>query len=138
LRLYGGVSTAVTAMGKYQDKYRIPSARWAAWDYSSNAAYFITICTARREHCFGAVANGAMALTSVGQAALDCWLAIPAHFPFVVLDEFCVMPNHVHGILAIDNRVGGAGHPLLLSHHRTCGSRIRRFVKLSVVGDSVR
>lgn len=89
-------------MEKYQDKYRIPSARWAAWDYASNAAYFITICTARREHYFGAVTNGTMTLTPVGQAAMDCWNEIPAHFPFVVLDEFVVMPNHVHGILVID------------------------------------
>jgi putative transposase len=92
-------------MEKYQGKYRIPSARWAAWDYASNAAYFITICTARREHYFGAVANGTMTLTPVGQAAMDCWNEIPAHFPFVVLDEFVVMPNHVHGILVIDKPI---------------------------------
>lgn len=88
-------------MEKYQDKYRIPSARWAAWDYSSNAAYFITICTAHREHSFGAVVDGAMVVTPLGQAAIDCWHEIPAHFPFVLLDEFVVMPNHVHGILVI-------------------------------------
>jgi len=89
-------------MEKYQGKYRIPSARWAAWDYASNAAYFITICTAQREHYFGTVVSGVMELTPVGQSALDCWNEIPAHFPFIVLDEFVVMPNHVHGILVID------------------------------------
>lgn len=89
-------------MDKFRGKYRIPSARWAAWDYGSNAAYFITICTANRAHDFGEIAVGAMALTPLGQAAVDCWNEIPAHFPFVVLDEFVVMPNHVHGVLVID------------------------------------
>jgi len=89
-------------MEKFQGKYRIPSARWAAWDYGSNAAYFITVCTANRAHDFGEITDGAMRLTPLGQAAMDCWNEIPAHFPFVVLDAFVVMPNHVHGILVID------------------------------------
>jgi REP element-mobilizing transposase RayT len=97
-------------MDKYRGKYRIPSARWAAWDYAGNAAYFITLCTAHREHCFGVIANGAMTLTPLGQAAVDCWHEIPAHFPFVVLDEFGVMPNHVHGIVVINKpTTGGVG-----------------------------
>lgn len=93
-------------MEKFKDKYRVPSARWSAWDYSSNAAYFITICTAHREHYFGEVVNGAMAFTALSQAASDCWQDIPAHFPFVVLDEFVVMPNHGHGIILINKPVG--------------------------------
>lgn len=94
-------------MDKYRGKYHIPSARWAAWDYGGHAAYFITLCTAHREHCFGSVANGAMTLTSLGQSAVDCWYEIPAHFPFVVLDEFVVMPNHVHGIVVINKPTTG-------------------------------
>jgi len=38
---------------KFQNKYRIPSARLRNWDYGANAAYFVTICTAGREHYFG-------------------------------------------------------------------------------------
>ena len=89
-------------MEKFKGKYRIPSARWATWDYGSNAAYFVTICIAGRTHDFGQVVNGEMTLTSLGQSAVDCWDAIPDHFPFVVLDGFVVMPNHVHGIIIID------------------------------------
>src|SRR5262245_50579139 len=85
-------------MDKFKGKYRIASARWANWDYGSNAAYFVTICTANRIHSFGEVAGGVMAFTPLGQVAVNCWKEIPAHFPFVVLDEFVVMPNHVHGI----------------------------------------
>ncbi len=94
---------------KYQGKYRIPSARWAVWDYSANAAYFVTICIEGRAHLFGEVVNEEMMLTPLGQAAYDCWQAIPDHFPFVVLDVWVVMPNHVHGIIIIDKPDGGGG-----------------------------
>jgi REP-associated tyrosine transposase len=87
---------------KYQETYRIASARFAGWDYSSNAAYFITICTQNKIHAFGEVIDGEVSLTPLGQAAWDCWNAIPEHFPFAVLGEFVAMPNHVHGIVVID------------------------------------
>ncbi len=86
---------------KFKGKYRIASARLASWDYGSNAAYFITICTHDRSPAFGIIINGQVQLTALGQTAWDCWLAIPEHFPFVVLGEFVVMPNHVHGIIII-------------------------------------
>lgn len=92
-------------MEKWQGKYRVPSARWAAWDYGSNAAYFVTICIADRSHGFGEVVDNHMILSPLGQAATDCWREIPAHFPFVELDAFVVMPNHVHGIIIIDKPV---------------------------------
>jgi putative transposase len=89
---------------KYKGKYRIPSARLATWDYGRNAAYFITICTHQRMHVFGTVVEGQVDLTPLGQTAWDCWYAIPEHFPFVLLDEFVAMPNHVHGIVIIDKQ----------------------------------
>ena len=89
-------------MDKFKGKYRIPSARWATWDYASNAAYFITICVANRAHLFGEIINGEMSLSALGQSALDCWDEIPIHFPFVELCGSVVMPNHVHGVLTIN------------------------------------
>lgn len=89
-------------MDKYQNKYRIPSARATWWNYANNGLYFITICTAGREHYFGEIITHKMQLTPIGEIALQCWLDIPDHFPFVKLDVFVVMPNHVHGILEID------------------------------------
>ncbi|MBM4422404.1 MAG: hypothetical protein FJ030_03300 [Chloroflexi bacterium] len=93
--------------GKFKNKYRTASARWAAWDYSSNAAYFITICVANRAHDFGKIMDGKMNLSALGQSAQDCWDEIPVHFPFVELGEFVVMPNHVHGVVVI-NKPDGA------------------------------
>lgn len=90
---------------KYQNKYRIPSARLQNWDYGSNAIYFVTICTQNRVCCFGDVENGAMVLAEIGDVARQCWYNIPNHFPFVALGEFVVMPNHVHGIIVIDKPV---------------------------------
>ena len=87
---------------KFKNRYRIPSARLSNWDYSSNASYFITICTANREHYFGTIIDTKMQLTLMGEFACKCWTDIPNHFPHFYLDEFIVMPNHVHGIVMIE------------------------------------
>lgn len=90
-------------MNKFQNKYRIPSARLQNWDYGANGAYFITICTQHKEFYFGDIDNGIMTLSELGQMAERFWMEIPNHFPFIELGNFVVMPNHVHGILIINN-----------------------------------
>jgi REP element-mobilizing transposase RayT len=89
-------------MDKFKNKYRIPSARLQNWDYSSKGAYFITICTHNRAHLFGEIIGNEMHLNETGQLAEKFWMEIPAHFPFVELGNFVVMPNHFHGILIIN------------------------------------
>jgi putative transposase len=74
--------------GKFQNKYRILSARASWWDYSSNGAYFVTIVTHDRECCFGNILNKKMEITPIGEIAQTCWQEIPSHFPFVVLDSY--------------------------------------------------
>ena len=88
-------------MEKYQNKYRIPSARLPDWDYGSNAYYFVTICTGNRKHYFGKIHDHKMQLSPIGEIANTCWLEIPEHFPFIILHNNVVMPNHVHGIIQI-------------------------------------
>ena len=73
---------------KYRNKYRIPSARAPWWDYGSNAAYFITICTGNRNHFFGEIINGTMQLSHIGVLADQYWYEIPDHFPFARLDAW--------------------------------------------------
>ncbi|MEK7597126.1 MAG: transposase [Patescibacteria group bacterium] len=90
---------------KFRNKYRIPTARLQNWDYSDNGYYFITICTKERKHYFGEIINDKIQLSEIGMLAQKYWLEIPKHFPFVELDEFMVMPNHVHGIVIIRNVV---------------------------------
>ena len=86
----------------YLGKYRIPSARWQNWDYGSDAAYFITICTKHRKHYFGEIEHGKMCLSHVGILADVFWHEIKNHAKNVELDSFVVMPNHIHGILTLD------------------------------------
>ena len=87
---------------QYKNKYRIPSARLQGYDYGRNGAYFVTICTKNRENFFGHIENEEMKLSNVGEIAHDCWRQISDHFPFVVLGEWVVMPNHLHGIVMIE------------------------------------
>ena len=92
-------------MEKFKNKYRVESARLYGYDYGQNGAYFITICTKDRFHHFGKISNGKMILSEIGNYATEYWRNIPQQFPFVKLDEFIVMPNHIHGIIIIDKDV---------------------------------
>ena len=87
---------------KFQNNYRISSARLQSWNYGNNGAYFITICTQNREHYFGKIINREMHLNEIGKLAEQYWIEIPNHFPFVELGNYVVMPNHVHGIVIIN------------------------------------
>ena len=89
-------------MDKFQNKYRIATARLQNWDYGINAAYFITICTKDKTHFLGQMANNEMQLTEIGKLTEKYWVEIINHFAFVELGNFVVMPNHVHGILIIN------------------------------------
>ncbi|MDO4704111.1 transposase [Tannerella sp.] len=93
---------------KFQNKYRIPSTRLQNWDYRWNAAYFVTICTHNRECFLGEVVNGKMKLSGIGIIADILWHEIKNHAPNIELGEFVVMPNHVHGILILNNNDGNA------------------------------
>jgi REP element-mobilizing transposase RayT len=100
---------------KFQNKYRIPSARLQNWDYGWNAAYFITICTQNRECDFGKIVDDQMILSEIGTIVQYYWNLIPIHFSFVELGEYVVMPNHVHGIIRINKPDDGRhnGTPII-------------------------
>ena len=90
-------------MDKYKNKYRIASARLQHWDYRWSGAYFITICTQNREHFFGEIVDGKMQWSHVGIIANILWYQIPHHANNVELGKFIVMPNHIHGIVIIND-----------------------------------
>jgi putative transposase len=79
------------------------SIRLKEYNYTQPGAYFITLCTKARQCLFGDIIKGEMRLNYLGCIASNCWLAIPEHFPHVELDTFVVMPNHLHGILIIND-----------------------------------
>ncbi|MCB9458388.1 MAG: hypothetical protein H6670_01975 [Anaerolineaceae bacterium] len=79
------------------------SIRLADYDYSDAGAYFITICTHQHRCLLGAIDDDNVTLSNYGQIAKTVWGAIPQHFAYVRLDHCVVMPNHVHGILFIED-----------------------------------
>ncbi len=81
------------------------SIRLSNHDYRQPGAYFITICTNNREPLFGEIIDKRMHLNAAGQMVQSVWNEIPSHFPQVILDEFVVMPDHVHGIVIINDGV---------------------------------
>ena len=92
------------------------SIRLKGYDYTQAGAYFVTVCAHNRGCFFGEIVNGQMALNDCGNTAALCWREIPNHFPHVDLDEFIVIPNHMHGVLVIKNTVGAKNFsPLQIS-----------------------
>jgi putative transposase len=111
----------------YRNKYRICSSRLTAWDYGSHGLYFVTICTKDRIRYFGEIENTDMGIindqnkvqsigtqstetqsiaslrvTDIGKIAYNNWLQITQYHPYVELDEFVIMPDHIHGVLFIN------------------------------------
>ncbi len=86
---------------RFRNWYRIKSARLEGYDYSSIGGYFVTICTRDRKCLFGEIVHGKMKLSAIGEIARQYWQEIPEHFDNTDLDEFVMMPNHVHGIILI-------------------------------------
>lgn len=106
----------------FKNKYRIKSARWKDWDYAQNGSYFITICTKDRECFLGEIIDGKMHYSQVGRVAKDELLKTPLMRKNVRLDEWVIMPNHVHAIVVIDNDISSEKSILvetqcLASHH---------------------
>jgi len=79
------------------------SLRLRDYDYSQPGAYFVTICTKDHLHQFGEIRGNDIKLNERGSIVEKIWKEIPEHFTNIKLDEFIVMPNHVHGILLLDD-----------------------------------
>ena len=94
------------------------------YDYSQAGYYLVTICTQDRVNYFGEIEKGRMRLNHIGQIVTDCWRVIPEHFRNTALDEFVVMPNHIHGIIVIkgNNSLQGDG----VGNNDRCSLRITR------------
>lgn len=88
---------------KYKNKYRIPSARLQTWDYASEAAYFVTICTKDMVCFFGKVTGEEMQLSPIGEIVEKEWLKAFEMRPDMnlLMGEYITMPNHWHGIITI-------------------------------------
>lgn len=86
------------------------SIRLPGYDYRQAGAYFVTVCTYNRMMLFGDVVNDEMRLNEAGRIVQATWDKLPEHYHHLELDEWVVMPNHVHGIITlVDTHDVGAG-----------------------------
>jgi REP element-mobilizing transposase RayT len=83
------------------DSHHRRSIRLRGYDYSRAGAYFVTICVHDRRPILGTVEEDRVAHTDCGRAVVDCWRWLGERYPHVEIDEWIVMPNHLHGIVVL-------------------------------------
>jgi REP element-mobilizing transposase RayT len=77
------------------------SIRLRRYDYSQPGSYYVTLCTQGKEHLFGQIVEGEMHRNEWGDHVARCWEWLGQQYPYIDLDEWTVMPNHLHGIIVI-------------------------------------
>ncbi|MEQ8963606.1 MAG: transposase, partial [Coleofasciculus sp. C2-GNP5-27] len=75
--------------------------RLPGFDYGQSGAYFVTLCTRNKECWFGEIRQNKMHLNQLGKIVAQEWLKTPKIRPETTLDEWIIMPNHIHGIIII-------------------------------------
>jgi len=83
------------------EKHHRRSVRLNGYDYAQPGAYFATVCTHQRECLLGRIKASQVVLSDAGEIAQSVWDGLPDRFPSVGLDEYVIMPNHVHGIILV-------------------------------------
>ncbi|MHB8789346.1 MAG: transposase [Desulfobulbaceae bacterium] len=101
------------------------SIRLDGYDYSQAGAYFVTLCTVGRR-CYFAQ------FSELRQIVADQWHRIPERFSTVLLDEYQIMPNHLHGILVIRRGAPGAQPGMAACNTPLLGQIIGAFKSLCV------
>ncbi|MFA6532722.1 MAG: transposase [Patescibacteria group bacterium] len=86
--------------------------RLKKYDYSEAGCYFVTICAQNRKNLFDDIVVGATRGSPLNEIINNIWKSLPDHHP-VKLDEFVIMPNHVHFIIHIINKGGSRPAPTL-------------------------
>ena len=116
------------------DKHFRHSIRLSGYDYAQPGAYFITLCTYQRECLFGEITDGKMRLNKLGKVVMECWQWLSKQYPHLTMDEWVVMPNHLHGIIVIVDaacRGGSRTAPTNLARHKPLGRLIGAFKTVS-------
>lgn len=79
------------------------SVRLQGYDYAEAGAYFVTVCTHGRLPILGDVHDGFMDLSALAEVVAECWRWLGEQYRYVAIDEFVVMPDHLHGIVLIND-----------------------------------
>lgn len=86
-------------MAKILQYSELGSRRLPGHDYSQPGAYFVTICAADRQCIYGEIVDGQMSLNRNGMVVAKQWVGLASHYANMSIDEFVIMPNHIHGII---------------------------------------
>ncbi len=89
--------------------HRRRSIRYKDFDYTQPGAYFFTLVTRERANLFGRIDQGVMDVNRFGEIIHRVWLDLPRHYPYITLDWFVLMPNHVHAIIFQNHDDKGRG-----------------------------
>ena len=93
--------------------------RLKSFDYSSNGAYFVTVCTDKKQKLLcnivgeGLCALPQILLTDIGAEVNNSICYINDNYKNIKIDKYVIMPNHIHMIVFIENYSGGDGTPPL-------------------------
>jgi putative transposase len=117
-------------MTRFRDKYRVEAARLPDWDNASVGWYFVTVCTKDGVCHFGEAVDDDMQLSPIGEIVAEEWQQTGQVRLNVKLDEWVVMPNHVHGIIVIivSQLAGGTVYPVMAGRSRGMVETSRRDV----------
>ena len=96
------------------NQYRRKSIRLKEYDYSRLGEYFVTICTHNHKCIFGEINKEEMKLSPEGMIAQLCWVEIQKHFSNARLNDYSIMPNHIHGIIILTESMVGSRHAVSL------------------------
>lgn len=116
-------------MSKYQDKYRIESARLNVWDYANPWWYYVTINIKDHEEWFGTIVNGEMKISELGKVVEEEWLKTKLVRTNVELDYYVIMPNHFHGIIILNENI---------SNVETCRGKSLQKIKYPISSSAYR
>ena len=97
--------------------------RLTGYDYSLPGYYFVTVCTQERKNILGKIVNEEMKLNKYGEIVKNEWLKTPQIRKYIDLDEFQIMPNHLHAIIVINNSVGAYCHTPAAAYCHTPANR---------------
>ena len=101
------------------------------YDYAENGAYFVTVCTHRRECLFGEIMDGKMALNEYGEIVSESWKWLGVQYDYIELDAWMIMPNHMHGIIVINHDCRGGSRTAPTEKPKPVGRCIGAFKTVS-------
>ena len=113
------------------NRHNRQSIRLKGYDYAQAGAYYVTVCVQDRKCPFGNVNDGKMMSNDAGKIVNDSWRWLGDQYEYVELDEFIVMPNHIHGIICVNDAGRGGSRTAPTIKRKPLGRLIGAFKTVS-------